>query len=634
MSMCTRRLPIGAEFFSREGIHFRVWAPDRAQVSVLLTRDVADWSAPERSLHREPDGYFSGLAPEALPGDLYYFRLDGEEHRYADPASRFQPHGPHGPSQVIDPTTFAWNDALWPGVTMLGQVIYEMHVGTFTGEGTWAAAMEQLPALAELGITIVELMPVADFVGRFGWGYDGVDLFAPTRLYGTPEEFRRFVDRAHELKIGVILDVVYNHLGPDGNVMPSFTKSYLTDRYKTDWGAAINFDGENAGGVREFVLTNAVYWISEFHLDGFRLDATQNIFDSSPEHILVAFARTARQAAGKRSIVIAAEDESQRTLLVRSPEHGGYGLDAVWNDDFHHSAIVRLTGHNEAYYSDYLGKPQEFISALKRGFLYQGQWYKWQSKRRGTPTQGVPPAAFIHFLENHDQLANSACGHHCNSLSSPGCFRAMTALLLLSPQTPLLFQGQEFASSRPFAYFAGHQDDLAKLVWKGRKDFLQQFPSMACPEMVEALCDPSDPMLFARCKLDFSEREKNKKIYALHRDLLRLRREDPVFLSQKPGGLDGAVLGNDAFVLRYFADDGMDRLLVVNFGIDLQLNPAPEPLLAPPWQCVWQVLWSSEDPAYGGFGTPPLETKENWRIPGGAAVALRSVPQTETTKDD
>jgi maltooligosyltrehalose trehalohydrolase len=261
-----------------------------------------------------------------------------------------------------------------------------------------------------VGVTVLEVMPVAEFPGRFGWGYDGVDWFAPTRLYGTPDDFRAFVDRAHALGLGVILDVVYNHLGPDGNFLGRFSPDYFTDRYTTDWGAAINYDGDNAGPVRDFVTANAAYWIDEFHLDGLRLDATQNIYDASDRHILADIGAAARRAAGRRSVILVNENEQQKTRLVRPVDQGGYGLDMLWNDDFHHSGMVALTGRREAYYTDYRGTPQEFVSMAKYGYLYQGQWYKWQQKRRGTPAFGLPPAAFVTFVQNHDQVANSARG--------------------------------------------------------------------------------------------------------------------------------------------------------------------------------------------------------------------------------
>jgi maltooligosyltrehalose trehalohydrolase len=619
----SRRLPIGAEVVPG-GVHFRVWAPRCESVEVVFESASGSWPV-EMELDAEGNGYFSGLVPGAGAEALYRLRLDGGE-AFPDPASRFQPQGPHGPSEVVDPSTFAWTDQDWRGVRRDGQVLYEMHIGTFTREGSWEAAARELPELADLGITVIELMPVAEFPGEFGWGYDGVDLFAPFHLYGAPDDFRRFVDRAHALGIGVILDVVYNHLGPDGNYLKRFSESYFTDRYKNDWGEALNFDGEDAGPVRELFLANTGYWIEEFHLDGLRLDATQDVHDASDDHVLAAVARRVRKAAGGRSAYIVSENEPQETRLVRPPGEGGYGHDALWNDDFHHSTLVALTGRNEAYYTDYKGSPQEMISLVKHGYLYQGQRYSWQKKRRGASALGLPHAVFVNYLQNHDQIANSARGERCHKLASPGAFRALTALLLLGPGTPLLFQGQEFCSSSPFLYFADHRPDLAEAVRRGREEFLSQFPSIAQPGTQAGLPVPHERGTFARCKLEFAERERQAPCYALHRDLLRLRREDPVFRSQGKGFLDGAVLSAEAFVLRFFGETAGDRLLVVNLGLDLTLEPAPEPLLAPLTGSRWEVLWSSEDPRYGGAGAPPPEDEEGrWRIAGRTATVLKIV---------
>src|SRR6059058_5037447 len=442
-SAVRRRLPIGAEYIGDGRSHVRVWTPCLGRVEIVLNSRAI-------SMLRDADGYFSALV-DAAPGDRYQFRLSDDQRLYPDPASRFQPEGPHGPSEIVDPGAFKWTDDGWRGVTIERQVIYELHVGTFTRVGTFAAA--ELSELARLGITMIELMPIAEFAGRFGWGYDGVDLFAPTHLYGRPDDFRRFVDLAHAAGIAVVLDVVYNHFGPVGNYMRALSPSYFSDRYENEWGDAINFDGPDSEPVREFFVANAGYWIDEYHLDGLRLDATQQIFDASPEHIVAAIGRRAREAAGDRSIVLIAENEPQDTRLVRPIEAGGCGLDALWNDDFHHSAMVALTRRREAYYTDYRGTAQELISAVKRGFLYQGQRHKWQSQPRGTPVTTQPASAFVCFLQNHDQVANSLRGDRLHAVTSPGRYRALTAVLLLAPGTPLLFMGQEFWASSPFLFF-------------------------------------------------------------------------------------------------------------------------------------------------------------------------------------
>jgi maltooligosyltrehalose trehalohydrolase len=570
----------------------------------------------------QEDGYHSVLIPEAKAGDCY--RYEVKTGAFPDPASRFQPDGPHGPSQVIDPLTYDWTDREWRGVPRHGQVIYEMHIGTFSPTGDWAGAEELLPNLVDLGVTVLEVMPVADFPGNFGWGYDGVNLFAPTRLYGQPDDFRQFVDRAHQLGLGVILDVVYNHLGPDGNYLREFSPSYFSDRYENEWGDAINFDDKDAAPVREIFIANAAYWIREYHLDGLRFDATQQMFDASPEYVVAEMAREVRKAAPGREVFLVAENEPQDARLVRAPEQGGYGLDAIWSDDFHHSVIVALTGRNEAYYTDHCGRPQEFVSAAKYGFLYQGQRYEWQKKRRGAPALDLKPDRWIFFVENHDQVANSLWGRRLHQMVSPGDSRAVTALLLLGPATPLLFQGQEFASSQPFLYFGEHTPELAALVAEGRRKFLSQFPSIASAPPV-FFSSPEKESTFKKSKLKWAERESHVEALKLHRDLLHLRRTDPVLASIHAVRVDGAVLGEEAFLLRYFSEDFGDRLLLINFGHRLRLVPAPEPLLAPGANCRWVLRWSSEEPSYGGSGTPAIETDDDgWCLPAHAAVLMIS----------
>jgi maltooligosyltrehalose trehalohydrolase len=622
-----RRFPIGAEVQPEGGAHFRVWAPSRRRVEVVM--DPADGGGQNVTLlQTQGAGYFGGLARWAQAGVRYWFRLDDEEQFYPDPASRYQPEGPHGPSEIVDSGSFSWRDREWQGHRLRGQVLYEMHVGTFTEAGTFRAAILELPALAQLGITTVELMPVADFPGTFGWGYDGVCLFAPYHRYGTPDDLRALVDAAHTLGIGMILDVVYNHLGPDGNPLKAFSPDYFSSRYQNEWGEALNFDGPNAAGVRDFFKANAGYWIEEFHFDGLRLDATQQIFDASEPNIMLEIGEEARRRAGSRNITLIVENEPQDTRLLRPIKAGGYGLDAAWNADFHHSAMVALTSRNDAYYTDYKAHPQEFISALKWGFLYQGQRYTWQKQRRGTPALDLVPEQFVLFIQNHDQIANSASGQRCHQVTSPGRYRAITALLLLAPGTPMLFQGQEFAATSPFHYFADHKPELASLVDKGRRQFLSQFRNLALPEVQSRLLNPCDPATFLQCKLDHSQREKHDQAYRLHHDLLALRRVDTRFSEQRKGSWDGAVLGEEAFLLRILDHEQQDdRLVIVNLGRELRLDPAPEPLLAPPWEKVWETMWSSEDPVYGGAGTAPLETEEEgWRIPGEAAVVLKPAP--------
>lgn len=608
----TRRFPVGAEV-GAGGAHFRVWAPKSKTVAVEF--EDALLGAP--ALRAEANGYFSGWVPNAAAGARYRYRLD--HGAFPDPVSRLQPDGPHGPSQLVA-TDFPWTDQAWRGRARRELVIYEMHLGTFTPAGTWAAAMAELPELARIGITAIEVMPIAEMPGRFGWGYDGVNLFAPTRLYGGPDDVRRFIDRAHQLGIMVILDVVYNHFGPDGNYLTQFADDYFSPK-QSEWGAALNFDGRNAAPVREFFLTNAAYWIGEYHFDGLRLDATHQIWDQSDPHIIAEIADVARAAAPHRQVYLVAENEAQRALQVRPRASGGCGLDAIWNDDFHHSAMVAATGKAECYYRDYRGAPQEFISGAKYGFLFQGNWYAWQKQRRGTPAFDLSPDNFVIFLQNHDQLANTLAGQRLHQLTTPGRYRALTAVLLLLPSTPLLFQGQEFAASSRFLYFADHQPELARLVREGRAKFLRQFRTIAARDAQGRLDDPGSAATFECSKLDLRERETHAAAYRLHIDLLRLRREDETI--RAPARLDGAVLAAEAFVLRYFSADGDDRLLLVNLGRELYLQPAPEPLLAPPLGQGWRTLWSSESPDYGGQGTPDeIESTHNWILPGHAALLL------------
>lgn len=620
------RLSLGAEVL-RTGVRFRVWAPKRTGVEVVIE------AALKRVLSLDPegDGYFSGTIPHIGPGTCYRYRLDGEGP-YPDPCSRFQPEGPHGPSMVVDPMAYPWEDTDWGGLSLSGQVIYELHIGTFTQEGTFDAAARELAELKRLGVTLVELMPVAEFPGRWNWGYDGVDLYAPSHVYGDAEGLKRFVDTAHKLGLGVLLDVVYNHLGPDGNYLKAYSEDYFTDRYPNEWGDAINYDGPGAKEVREFFIRNACYWVMEFHLDGLRLDATQQIFDASSFHILAELSTRVRAAAGKRHILLVAENEPQNVACLRPVERGGYGLDAMWDDDFHHTARVALTGRREAYYTDYRGEAQELISCLRRGLLFQGQRYTWQQQQRGSPVTVEPARAFIIYTQNHDQVGNHPRGERLHALTSPARYRALTALLLLAPETPLIFMGQEFGASSPFLFFADHRKGLAEIVHQGRRKFLAQFPSYATPETQAQVADPSALSTFERSKLDMAERTSHRELYRLHRDLLRLRREDPVIAAQARDRIDGAVLGLRALVIRFFGPQGDDRLLLVNLGADLAYDPAPEPLLAPIQGGTWKLVWSSDDPLYGGPGMPTLSGEEGWRLPAESATFFAALPTFDGVK--
>lgn len=468
-------------------------------------------------------------------------------------------------------------------------------------------------------------MPINEFEGEFGWGYDGTLLYAPTRLYGTPDDVRGFVDEAHRIGIGVILDVVYNHFGK-GERFCEFTPDYFTERYSNEWGKSINFDGPNSRGVREYVAKNAAYWIDEFHFDGLRIDATQALFDSSHEHIITVIAREARPAAGQRQIYLVSENEPQQTNMVRPADVGGHGLDALWNDDFHRSATVALTGRSEAYYHDHRGTAQELVSAAKYGCLFQGQRYDWQDKPRGTAGLDLKPWNFVHFLQNHDQVANSGTGARIGQITSPARLRALTALQLLGPQTPMLFQGQEFGSSSPFYYFADHQGEIADIVRQGRRSFISQFPNLRDEELIRQLADPCARTTFEKVKLDWAEWERNAALVLLHRDLLNLRQTNKAFSRQacaRDGQMDGNILSSSAFLLRFFAGKPSDeRILLINFGNDLVIDSLPDPLFAPPESHQWHLSWSSEDAAYGGSGRRPCDFRKRWVLNGDIALVL------------
>lgn len=627
MAKQIRRRSLGAEAMEG-GVDFRLDAPCRSHVKLVIEgerrRIIPMDGAPEQGFHC--------FVPELQHGTRYHFLLDDNDKPLPDPASRSQPDGPHGPSEVIDPARYTWRDTAHRGRGLHGAVLYELHIGTFTAEGTYRAAARQLPALAELGITTIELMPICEFPGAFGWGYDGVNLFAPSHLYGTPDDLRFFVDEAHLHGMCVILDVVYNHLGPDGNYLAQFSQTFFSAA-KTEWGDALNFDGPHCAGTRRYFIENATYWIEEFHFDGLRLDATQQIFDTSQPHIVQEIVQHVRAAAAPRQVVIIAENEPQQSDLVQPVARGGMGCDALWNDDFHHSAMVAATGHSEAYYSDTRGTPQELISAMKWGYLYQGQYYAWQKQTRGTPALDLPAPHFVLFLQNHDQVANSARGLRLHATTTPGRARALKALMLLAPGTPMLFQGEEFDASAPFYYFADHHPELAAQVRAGRQEFMRQFPSLSGEDAAVLLPDPADQETFLRCKLDHAERERHGEAVALTRELLALRKRDPVFRAQRADRMHGAVLDGEAFVLRHVGEDGDDRLVLVNLGRDLTLHHAPEPLLAPPRGAHWELLFSTEDPRYGGGGTPPLSTSRPLQLRGHAlfVLAARRSNPAETT---
>ncbi|MDB5811101.1 MAG: Alpha-amylase-family protein [Betaproteobacteria bacterium] len=604
-------MPIGAEC-ADGAVHFRVWAPLHRDVTVVV--DDQSWP-----LNNEGTGYFSASIADVGAGARYRFRIDDRPELYPDPASRYQPAGPHGPSEVVCHDSYRWRHPRL-GAAREHQVIYEMHIGTYTREGNFLAASRKLARLAELGVSVIELMPVNEFAGRFNWGYDGVDLFAPCHVYGRPDDLREFIDAAHDHRLAVILDVVYNHLGPDGNYLGKFSPNYFSAGRATEWGDSMNFDGAHAAGVREFFTANAAYWIREFRLDGLRIDATQTLYDRSRVHILADVTRAARAAADE-PLLIVAENEPQDSRLLRTTQSEGAGICALWNDDFHHAARVALTRHNEAYMIGYRGHAQEFVSLVLRGFLYQGQYFKWQHKLRGTRAPIIPGCGLVVYLENHDQVANGGFGKRLVTLCSPAELRAMTALLLLGPATPMLFQGQESGSSVPFLFFADHNAELAATTRAGRLEFVSQFASLSTPAVQNEIPPSEATGTFERCKLGDEDLAPNQH-FEFHRDLIRMRRTDPAFASQRSEFIEGSVLNSRAFVLRFSAPGADERLLVINLGIDLHLSHHADPLLAPPLHAVWQEIWSSEAVCYGGNGAPPAATAQGLNFHGRSAVVL------------
>jgi maltooligosyltrehalose trehalohydrolase len=501
---------------------FSVWAPRAAErVDLVLP---AERQRIEMTTTTRP-GWWAVDVPDAGPGTDYQFSIDGGP-AFPDPRSEFQPDGVHGPSRVVNHSAFAWTDDHWRGAAPLsGALIYEAHIGTFTPEGTFEAAIEKLPHLVELGVTHLELLPVPEFPGERGWGYDGVALFAPHHAYGGPDGLKRLVDAAHGAGIGVILDVVYNHLGPDGNYLGAYGP-YFTSRYNTPWGEAVNYDDAGSDEVRDFVCDNACHWLEQFHVDGLRLDAVHAIFDTSAVHILEEMARrvsTLQARLGRRKFLIA-ESDLNDPKLVRAPEAGGYGLDAAWSDDFHHALHSALTGETAGYYEDF-GGLAPLARALERGYVYAGDYSPHRSRRHGRPLTGVPASRLLGYLQNHDQVGNRAAGERSSALMTTGRLHIAAALVLLGPFIPMLFQGEEWGASTPFQYFTDHIDEeLGRLVSQGRR---REFAAFGWkPEDVP---DPQSPATFDRSILDWTEQNKDPHAGLLdwHKALVALRRQIP-----------------------------------------------------------------------------------------------------------
>lgn len=495
------------------GVLFRVWAPAAGAVSVELVG-----CAQKIPLRREGE-YFQGVIP-AVPGDRYWYWLDGTTRR-PDPASRCQPDGVHGPSQVVDPL-HTWSDSAWHGIPLKECIFYEMHIGTFTPEGTFDAAAKRLDHLKELGITAVELMPVAQFPGAHNWGYDGVFPFAPQLSYGGIAGLKRFVDTCHRQGLAVILDVVYNHLGPEGNYLHAFGP-YFTDRYRTPWGDAVNFDGPQSDGVRHFFITNACHWVSEYHLDGLRLDAIQSIYNFSACHILTELADEVHRLAEAldRKAYVIAESDLNDVRVITSPESGGYGLDAQWNDDFHHALRALLTGDRAGYFCDY-GSFSHLEKSFREGFVLSGQYSAFRKRRHGSSTAAIPPTRLVVFSQNHDQVGNRMRGERPGEHLSPDQLKLAAAIVLLSPYLPLLFMGEEYGEPAPFPYFIDHGDaDLVEMVRQGRLEEFAPFANQGSPP------DPQAETTFLSAKLDLDLRLQagHRTMFDFYRELIRLRKE-------------------------------------------------------------------------------------------------------------
>lgn len=618
--------PLGARC-TPGGVQFAVWATAADGVEVMI--EEGDARRP-LALRREADALYVGEVPDLKPGARYWYRLD-EEHCFPDPASRFQPEGVHGPSEVIDPTSFAWTDARWKGLDRDRLIIYELHVGTFTPQGTFAALTEQLLELAHLGVTAIQLMPVADFPGRWNWGYDGVAWWAPSRAYGRPDDLRRLVDEAHRLGLGVILDVVYNHFGPEGAYWRAFSPEYFTDRHMTPWGDAINYDGHGSSWVREFVIQNACHWIKEYHIDGLRLDATHHLRDDSSPHILTELAERVREVAAPRPVILIAEDERNDVRLVRPREANGYGLDGVWADDFHHASRVLLTSERDSYYADFAGTTEELAQCLNGGFLYQGQPLPRTGERRGTAVTDEAGSAFVFCTQNHDQVGNRAFGERLgHQISNDRCAVA-AALLLCAPATPMLFMGQEFNASSPFLFFTDFSGDLGPLVTEGRRGEFAAFRAFADHTMRDSIPDPQEERSFQASKLPLAERQVQSSLYHLYRRLLALRRDDVVFSDPARHRTRATPAGAQIVVMhRWSADKREHRVLVANFGAASELPRTATPGVQEVPTGRWRQILSTSDAKFGGVHQAlPIsaENPEQIIVPARSAVIFAVEPE-------
>lgn len=561
-------MPFGAAVLGDGRVTFKLWAPAAGKVELCLEEGLDPLL-----MQQAGDGWFSLTTGLAAPGTRYRYRIDGGL-QVPDPASRFQPDDVHGSSQVVDPGDFNWQDGDWRGRPWEEAVLYELHVGAFTPEGTFAAAVERLDYLVELGVTAIELMPVSDFPGARNWGYDGVLPFAPDSRYGSPQDLKYLIQAAHSKGLMVFLDVVYNHFGPEGNYLHAYAPQFFTERHHTPWGAAINFDGEGSRVVREFFIHNALYWLQEYRFDGLRLDAVHAILDDSEPHILVELADRVKDGPGKgRHVHLVLEnDDNAARYLVRDAAGDPRWYVAQWNDDIHHALHVLTTGEESGYYGGYADSPARSLGCcLAEGFAYQGEPSPYRDGApRGEPSAGLPPAAFISFIQNHDQVGNRAFGERITQPAPPAAVRAAAAVYLLAPSPPMLFMGEEWAASTPFPFFCDFGPDLAPLVTEGRRKEFAKFPEFSDPALRERIPDPNAPETFESAVLRWEEsgRPEHGSWLRLYRQLLELRREHIV---PRLKGITGrqaeyGVLGERALHVRWTLSGRSSLTLLANMG--------------------------------------------------------------------
>ncbi len=590
------RMPYGAELDPGGGVRFRLWAPACPRIHLALH---GTEGAAARLLPMAPagNGWHEAQVADASAGTRYQFVLPDGMH-VPDPASRFQPEDVHGPSEVIDAAAFVWTDAAWRGRPWHEAVIYEMHVGAFTPAGTFRAAIERLDHLEALGVTAIEIMPIADFPGRRNWGYDGVLPYAPDSTYGRPEDLKALVDAAHARGLLVLLDVVYNHFGPDGNYLPVYAPAIFTERHQTPWGAALNFDGPHSGPVREFVIHNALYWLEEYHLDGLRLDAVHAIRDDGSSHLLDELARRARALGGNPHLVLENE-ENQARWLERAADAAPRLYTAQWNDDVHHVLHVAATSEDHGYYHEYKGDVGKLGRALAEGFAFQGQVMAFRGSPRGEPSGRLPPTAFVAFIQNHDQIGNRAFGDRITAIAPLPAVRAIAAVYLLLPQVPMLFMGEEWATKRPFPFFCDFTGELADAVRAGRRAEFARFPEFRDAGARERIPDPQAESTFASAKLDWSELDEHDHAewYGFYRRLLALRREVVVPLLPRMPSQAGhyRALGPDAVRVRWQVGG--------HAGLNLDANLSGNPSIQFP-AAEGRILWQEGAVAVDGTADP------------------------------